>query len=651
MRPLLVLLHERPLQSLIAAARFWDLPSTSEGAELVGSLYPLLTDPWQLALALERVGPLAWQTVAVLARRRTPLRPSELAIDLNCEESLILPVLRKLYSAGIVASQSLEDGPILYLPTELVRIVTRLDHERDVPLSPSVTLHELFDRLTDHELLEIAERYGMHVLPTVTTREEAVAFLTARLPDPARQGEIYSALSPRTRQLLDRLRADHRPLRVAALLAEPDWPFGELRRTIAELARWGLIWRTVDNGRLALLLPVFLTAVRVPLTSPQPIAHVESMRQSLPVATLLDLLWVLARSQHSGHTPWPAASSRKKERVVPVPERWFRYEPSEQGPYVEFLQRLVRALGLLSSDGTIDRARLAGWLRLSFPEQGRRVLRAWRFTLEAPQQAKVDRILRTVRSLAIDTWYEWETIIRHYPSREEDEHRPELLARELDWLGVLARGQTTASKLAVRLTSWGAWLLGLRSEPPPQTMRAKLVAQGCPPLAFATLTPELVWLLLRLSDPRQKGEEFGWQVSPQSVARYVAAMIRGESTPRAPEEIGSQVLRALETAYGHPLPMVWQDTLLGWFTASQPVVARAALLLRFRTSEDRERALRSLEATRWHVVPIGQSDLLFVDFEARNRARLVSILHREGFVIDWSTGVNRHSTSRHPHGL
>lgn len=646
MRPLLVVLHERALQSLTAAARFWDLPSTSRASDLVGSLYPLLTDPWQLALGLERIGPLAWKTVALLARLRTALRPTDLARELGADESVVLPILRKLYSAAIVASQSTDDGPTLYLPTELARLATRLQQERDDPLSVEAGISELLDRLTDHELLELAERYGMRVLPTVTTREEAVTYLTTRLADPALQRDIRTSLSPRAQQLLDRLSSDQRPLPVAVLLAEPHWSFGELRRTIAELARWGLVWRTEESGRLSLLLPSLLTSVRVGPTHPQPIDLAESMTHWLPIVTLLDLLSLLARVHRESGAAGSAGSSTKDDSARAATHRWFRHEPSEQALYVEFLQRIVRVLGLVGSEGTVDRARHASWLRLSFPEQGRRLLRAWRFTLDPGQRAEADRILRTLRSLAIDTWYEWAAIVGHRPLSGKPEYRHERLARELDWVGVLARGQTTAGTLAVRVTPWGAWLLGLRTDPPAHSVTANLSAKGCPPIELATLTPELAWLLLRLGDLRQTEREPGWQVTPQSVARYVVAAVRGESAPRAPEELGHVVLRTLEAADGRPLPSVWRDTLLTWFAQSRPALARAALHLRFSSSEDRERARAALEAARWHVAPLGQFDLLVIDFEARHRARLVSLLRRAGFVLDWSTGANEHSTPR-----
>ncbi|MFN3336564.1 MAG: hypothetical protein ACK42I_03570, partial [Thermomicrobium sp.] len=527
--------------------------------------------------------------------------------------------------------------------------VTRLQHERDSPLSVEAGIHELLDRLTDHELLELAEQYGMQVLPTVTTRNEAVTFLTTRLADPALQRDIRGSLSPRAQQLLDRLSSEQRPLPVSVLLTEPHWSFGELRRTIAELGRWGLLWRTTEeDGQLSLLLPSLLSGVRVEPTRPQPIALAQSMTHWPPTITLLDLLTLLARVHRGSDAARPTGSRTKDDRTRAATYRWFRHEPSEQASYFEFLQRIARTLGLLGSGGTVDRVRLASWLQLPFPQQGRRLFRAWRFTLHPEERAEADRILRMLRSLAINTWYEWAAIASSCPLSGKPEYRHERLARELEWAGVLARGQTTVGTLAVRVTPWGAWLLGFRTEPPVHSLTAKLSARGCPPVELATLTPELTWLLLGIGDPHQAEQAPHWQVTPQSVARYVATATRSETAPRAPEELAQVVLRTLEAAHGRPLPPVWQDTLFTWFAQSRPARARSALHLRFSTPEDRERARAALETARWPVTPLGQLDLLVVDFESRHRARLVSLLRRAGFALDWSSGTNEQGTPRSP---
>ncbi len=650
MRPLLVILHERSLQSLTAAARFWDLSVTSDASDLVGSLYPLLTDAWQLALGLERIGPLAWKTVALLGHHRTLLRPSEFAAELGSDEASVLAVLRRLYSAAVVATLATDEGPALYLPTELARLASRLQHERDQPLSTDAEMTELLDRLTDHEVLELAERYGMRVLPTVTTREEAVTYLAERFSDPVLHRNIRTSLSPRAQQLLEQLSEHQQPLRVSALLADPHWPFGDLRRAVAELSRWGLVWRTETNGRLALLLPSLLANVRIDAASPQPITHVESTTHRLPLASLLDLLSLLVLVQRrNSHRARATSAGTMHPNARAIRRRWFHDDPHDQAAYLEFLQRIARTLGLLGHEQTLDSMRLASWLRLSFPEQGRRLLRAWRFTLDPTQRSEAERLLKILRSLNIDTWYEWPGIVRQRLLSDMPEHRHERFARELDWLGVVTRGQSANGTLAVRLTQWGAWLLGLRADPPVQSLFATITAPGCPPIELQTLTPEGTWLLYQIGDLLQTERKPVWHLTPQSVARYVAAAVWSTSSaPRPPEELGQVLLRTLEAAHGRPLPPVWRETLLGWFAQSRPAMARPALYLRFSSSADREHARAALETAQWRVTPFGEHDLLIVDFETRHRARLVSLLRRAGFILEWWSGPDDHGTPRLP---
>lgn len=640
MRPLLVILHERPLQSLLAAARFWDLPLSDHASDLVGALYPVLTDSWQLALGLERIGQQAWLVVTALARHRVAITPSGLATDLGVDESTLLPTLRSLYSAAILATQSSEQGPHVYLTTEIGRLVTRLEQERAEPLPHDAPLPDLLARLADHELLELAERYGMQVLPTVTSRQEATAFLLERLTDPERRRDLRQQLPPRAQQLLDDLIAVRRPVPVRVFLGDPAWSFGEFRRAIAELARWGLVWRTDERGTLSVLVPHTLNTALPSPSLPRPVEEVEPGIQWSPVGFLIDLLALLAlvggqRTQlHARPVPSGPVSA------VTSPRRLLRDEPGEQAAYVAFLTEHARRLGLLTTAGSLERSRLAQWLRLPFAEQARRVFRVWRAGSDHAQGTPRDRILQLLRTLRHDAWYEWSALVRQDRQDPSVDRRHEPVARELDWLGILQRGRTAAGTLAVRLTPWGAWLLGLHSVPPASVLSASVRIDGCPTQPIASLTPTVAWFLSRSAELERVHPEPCWLLTSTSIARLVRTSIRGDPSTPVQHDFATAAVRTLEGAIGQPLPPAWRDRLREWFAHSRPAVAQSALVLRFVDDVDRERARETLVTAQWSVVPLGRSELVVFAYDPRQRSKLVSILRRSGFVLEWSTDWN-----------
>mgnify|MGYP001162082473 FL=1 len=643
MRPLIVVLHERSEQVLAGAARFWDILNVGDPAELVGNLYPILTDAWQLALGIERIGPLAQAILTALARHRTPMRPSALAEAAGADESLVIATARQLYVAGILASEASEDGMRLFLPNELVRLVLRLEQERSESLPPDTPLPILLDRLTDHELLDLAERYGMQIIPAVTTREEAIDFLLRRLGRAAVLGDVRAKLSPAAQAFLDSLlKAQPVPLR--DIVERSRGSFAALRSTISELARWGWVWRTGLGDRLAIFIPVALTASQRQRDLQPTAEAVELIPAPSPTATLADLLILLARSlMHE-----PKANPREIS-VVPRPSPtglWYWLDPLDHQAYIAFLEHSARSLGLLRADGTVDASRLRGWLQLSFPEQARRLLRVWRSTPDTDERARRQRILERAKMLATDSWYEWSTI--ESERTHAGERTVERRALELAWLGVLSLGRIDAQTLAVRTTPWSRWILGLHDDAPPLPFSLHLRLVDQPEITLERPSPLAVWFAARLGQPQQTGPRIVWQVTGDEIAHYLLRSAQLEGAPPEPEKIGRAILRYFEQATERDLPPSWRESFLGLFTRNHPAVAQPAITLTFVSPIDRDRAREALEGAGWSAFPIGARELVITPCEPHRRAQLIATLRRTGFIVEWAaatSGQRKHRTS------
>ncbi|MCX2726394.1 hypothetical protein OO015_02665 [Thermomicrobium sp. 4228-Ro] len=634
MRPLIVVLHERSERVLAGAARFWDLPNAGDAAELVGILYPILTDAWQLALGIERIGPLAHPILTTLAHHRTPLDPDTLAGVLGADESSVLATARQLYIAGILASESSEHGIRLFLANELIRLVLRLEHERSEPLPSDTPLSTLLERLTDHELLELAERYGMPVVPTVTTRQEALTFLLTRMSRPDVLSGVRGQLSPSAQVLLHTLLQERHPVPLQELVERSRGSFAELRSTVSELARWGWIWRTAFRDKLAILLPSMLTTPQDTRDlRPAPVSDaVEPLPATAPPATLADLLLLLARSLAYRSGPMQAETS-----VTPSPSRatsWYWIDPLDREAYIAYLERAARSLSLLRADGTVDLPRLRSWLQLGFAEQARRLLRIWRSVPDPRERARRHRVLERLQALEKNTWYEWSSLDSEHPLVTD--RSLDRLAQELAWLGLISLGWTRARSLVIRTTPWITWILGQGDETPPLRFPLHLRLTGYPEVTLERPSPFAVWLAARLGEPLPLGSGIAWHLTPERIAHYVLQSAQLDGTPPEPEKLARAILRHFEQATDRSLPPGWPESFVALFTQSHPAVVHHAVVIAFSSQTDRDRARDVLERAHWTVFPIGSRELVVTRCEPERRSQLVTTLRRAGFVVDWS---------------
>ncbi len=636
MRPLIVVLNQRSRQALTTAARFWDAPVSDDVAELVGTLYPILTDPWQLILGIERIGPTAYPPLLALAHRRVALAPRELALALGEEESRLLPILRQLYGAAIIASESGDDGLRLFLPSELIRLVLRLERERDDPASPEMPLDHLLERLPDHELLEVAERYGMPVVPTASTRREATEYLLARMQRPDLLGSVRTKLSGFSTELLDLLCRERRAVPLQVLIQRTRGRFGDLRKALSELAHWGTIWHTTVDGHSAVFVPLALSSSAQPAGSLPTSEAVETFVATTPTLSLADLLVVLSR----GLTE-PAERRGLHEALVDPLSGLPGLSP-DPFAYPAFLERCARALGLLRSDNGVDLTRLRMWLRLPFAEQARRLLRTWRSVPEEHARARRYRMLERLRALHTETWYAWTSLFG--TDLGDDERQEAWTTYELVWLGILALGRTASGVRVVRLTDWGTWLLERSVTPPPDEQSLVLRLAGCPDLTLSQPNPSIVWLASRLGDVERVSKTLVAVLSARQVSHYLRWVARVEEAPPDPDMLARVVRQQLARATGGQLPPTWDAALRSLFAQHRTATARQALVLAFAREEDRERAEQLLAAERWQVTRISAAELLITGWDHRQRAQLLAALRRGGFVVEWTAPATKRTS-------
>jgi len=614
MRNLLGRLIERSPQSLSSIGHFWDVPLEGDDRHRdAGQLYPVMTDPWSLALGWERLTPVEQRVLAHLARARGSIDLDTLAPALAEESGRLLPALRRLYRIGLIASErneaTADARPHFYVPTEIAHLLTRLEAERAQPPSGTEPPAWFLDRLADVELLELAERLGMRVLPAVTQRQEALHFAQRRLLDRRWLAEALAALSPAAMRLWSWLNGSAGAVPAGEAQSALGLSFGELRRAIRELAQLGLVWRSYDTqGRLCLLVPEATRHPERPQPRPLPsLIEAEAAVSSplpWPWAAAWDLLTVL-RALAASDSRWRPGEEQPPRAVRKQVEGhlWVSRSGPPPADYLTLLGALAHSLGLIDAQGrSAPRERLRSWLRFSFPDQGRRLLRAWRRLpggLEGRNipssgidwQALRSRILSGLRELVTGQWYLLDSLVARLVAQTQATGRlatgesgaasalgseavlrqalTAVLGSSLRWIGLVEYGRSGDDHPVVRLSNAGAWMLGFRGIPPPQP-------HGGPALSaddegwFTVIrpSPALVWALSAFADLVELGPPARYRVTRGSL---LSALRSGLQL--------SQLLRYLEAQLGEPPPTELVDRLQRWAREYRPVWLTPAVIL------------------------------------------------------------------------
>lgn len=679
MRNLLGRLIERSPQSLSSIAQFWEIPLQGiDPHRDAGQLYPVLTDAWSLALAWERLSQREQQVLSTLADARGSLDLESLAAALRLDTRTVLPYLRRLYRIGLIATERGEDAddnrPRFYVPTEIAHTLTRLEDERSHPPAGAEPLSWFLERLEDVELLELAEHLGMAVLPAVTQRQEALHFALQRLQDRRWLAEVLNDLSPAAARLWGWLNSRAGPAPASEAQSATGTSFGEYRRALRELAQLGVVWRSYDaQGRLLLLVPEAVRQPYQPQPRPLPPLVTSEAVTTSPLAypwaiawdllTVLRALMVTGSRWHPGEELPPAAVLRRVEGRL-----WIGRPGQPPPAYFALLGALALGLGLIEADGALaPRERVRSWLRFPFPEQGHRLLRAWRRLPGWPEgrgqpgtpDQAIDwpalraRLLTGLRELRIGQWYLLDTVVSRlramalasgrgllsehqrsaWPERDREETLEQAIATTLGsagrWLGLVEYGRDADGAVVVRLNDAGAWLLGLHGAPPaPLRTGPALAADEAGWLTVIHPSPALVWALSAFADLAELGPPARYRVTRSSLLRAL----------RSGLQLG-QILRYLEAQLGEPPPGELVQRLERWMSDHRPAWLAQALIIEAAEPDQLEQAREKLAQAGFATEGIGSQRLLVLLPEGApaNVAsrRIRQLLREAGLSPEW----------------
>jgi len=619
MRNLLGRLVTRTNAQLSAIAAFWDVTIThTDPHRDAGLLYPVLTDPWALALVWERFPPVARQ---ILQMATETLTLTETALlHLPDGPAAVKEGVHALLRAGLLFVETSdqraahdERGTHYILPAEIAHLVKRLAQEREQPLTLNSSLAEALATLTDAEVLALAERLGMRVLPATTSRQEALSFCQTALADPAHRTQLARRRSGAAQRLWDWLVGRGGLAAPAVAQHALGLRLGQLRVAVHELADYGLLWRSYrPDGELRLLVPkafqpqATATATATTLSPGRTDVAALTIPFIWPVAwdvivTLQTLEWVGGRWQPT------AAPAALLQRALPL--LWIVDQAMTPSGYLAWLCQVCLMLGLLTPQGQLVEPAWERWRRLSFADQTRRLLQAWIRAATVPSAGEaVQRptaipswpafkraLLATLRTLPPYSWQPIDAVVHwclqqlpeharlsapFLPGSEEHRvaHRAvlALLRTSLRWLGILEHGQASDGTPVIQLGNRGCWLLGLQPSLPAQEAQegtASFTADGRCTLSLPQ-RPAALYTLLCLSDIIQRGPPL---IVHFSRKRLTEALQHGWDP--------NQAMEALRQAVGVDFPEAFAKSIAHWLASRRPAYVQRACVITFPDHE------------------------------------------------------------------
>jgi hypothetical protein len=411
----------------------------------------------------------------------------------------------------------------------------------------------------------------------------------ARLSDRDRLAALWMGLPAEGRWLVEELQQVGGSMQalVLSILYEataedtPTVPFEEIAVHLAALGliywhRKGLCVRSLqpqgeavlpDEVAIALPLPQPFAPDRVHLASPQRLARdlgrmARFLRRSPGIALTRD--------------------GRLPARWVRALQRWLGLAGSPHDlPYIAFLRRLLERMGVLRTHGaTLILETLHPFWEQEATDRAAGAFHAWKGA-EISEGKGADylspEILKTrleqgLRGHEAGAWIPLPALAAaalHEPAaRAPDPLSPagqEQAARwkawlieeilwPLHWLGVLDRGDRAGRWTAVRLTSFGAWMLGIGEPWAPPKENGRLVVQpDFRILAFEPISEAIRSALEAFTEPTPGEPISVYQITREALYRGLS---QGWDIPR--------VIRLLEGISGDPLPPNVRRSLEDW---------------------------------------------------------------------------------------
>lgn len=433
-------------------------------------------------------------------------------------------------------------------------------------------------------LMEILHQQGWPVEGMPGARED----LLRRLSDPDRLAALWAQLPPEGRALIEGLRraGGTMPAMILLILYEmmPRGTSGMTFETLAvRLAASGLIYWHAAGRPIRSLLPqgeaVLPVEVAEALPPPEPSAPSIVIPAS-PLRLARDL-GRFARFLRRFPEITLTREGRLPVRWMRRLQRWLGREGSPQeSAYLAFLQQLLERMGVLRTHG----ASLMLDLRHPFWEQGAidralAAFRAWKggepesllnngMLSPGALRARVEQALRREPGSWIPLPDLLAAIFPERPERLPEPLSPagrEMAAQirtwleaetlwPMHWLGLLDRGDTDGRWEAVRLTPFGAWVLGV-GEPVslPEEGGRLIVQPDFRILVFEPVPESILTALEAFADPSPGDPVSVYQISRDTIYR---GLQQGWDVPR--------IIRFLEGISGEPLPANVRRSLEDW---------------------------------------------------------------------------------------
>ncbi|WP_322797882.1 helicase-associated domain-containing protein [Thermoflexus sp.] len=434
-------------------------------------------------------------------------------------------------------------------------------------------------------LAEILHRQGWPAETAPASPED----MLRRLSDPKRLKALWTQLPPEGRVLIEGLRraGGAMPALVFSILYEmtssgtPGVPFETLA---VRLAASGMIYWYSAGRPIRSLLPQGAAILPVEIAAALPPLEVSAPSKIIP-ASPLRLARDLGRfGRFLRRFPEIALTreGRLPARWMRRLQRWLGWAGSPQeSAYLTFLQQLLERMGVLRTHG----AALILDLLHPFWEQGAidRALAAFHVwkgegSEDLPNNGMLSpgllraRVEQALCQQEPGSWIPLPCLLAAvFPERPERlpdpsspagremaTHLKTWLAAEtlwpLHWLGLLDRGDGEGRWQAVRLTPFGAWVLGIGGPVSPPEEGGRLIVQpDFRILVFEPASESILAALETFADPSPGDPVSVYQLSRDTVYRGIQ---QGWDVPR--------IIRFLEGISGEPLPSNVRRSLEDW---------------------------------------------------------------------------------------
>jgi len=477
-------------------------------------------------------------------------------------------------------------------------------------------------------IAEILRRQGGPVGPEEAPAEERLRHLS----DPGRLAARWAQLPPEARALIEGLRRAGGSMPALALLilyeltsngaSRP--PFEALA---TQLAASGLIYWHAAGRPIRSLLPQGEAVLPEEVAAALPVPDAPFPSTAIPASPqrLARDLGRFARFLRRFPEIPLTREGRLPVRWIRRLQRWLGRDGSAQeAAYIAFLRMLLERMGVLRTHGA---ALLLDPLH-PFWEQGATdralaAVRAWKGEaaegspengIRSPGALRA-RVEEALRRDAPGTWIPLPRVLAAIfpegPERLPDPLSPtgramaaqwrEWLVEEilwpLHWLGMLDLGMQGSHWEAVRLTPFGAWVLGVGEPAPLPEEGGRLIVQpDFRILAFEPVPESVLAALEAFADPSPGDAVSVYQISRDTIYR---GLQQGWDVPR--------ILRFLEGISGEPLPPNVRRSLEDWHRQFHQIrIYRRVTLVRTAGEPlPGDRALRPLgDSIGWTDAPL-----------------------------------------------